>query len=479
MKLWEFFAILYFSLIPFVVTSQEAISISRNTYVNDNKDLHEIEIKGLGQDEIDLLIQSKDAKKRESDIQRLKEAKVFILNGNLDRASYNLSKIDDSSSALKIIKRRYLSLIHFLNNDYAKAINLLDDEFSNNDSYYRQICNLKELSLLALRKKKELQKENIQCSFATLKSLRNDGFWFDGILKILNNDFSLFTKASIQSNRYLTSSDEFTRTWFKLALFANKESIIAENIAMLPAESYRSKRTREVLGFIFYRMGDFKRAFDFIEDISSVNAENLKGNILLKEGKDELALGHFKLALQKKEDSLNALERAIPLSWKLKSWEDGLHLINKYVFNTDSFFTIKALKAAFLMKTKQHLEAQKLIDELNTIFTNSKPVKVLQMDSILAMETGQPKKFLDKAGEACAKNDGLSCWMLLQSYIWPDFINLSKKQNQKILNDPMYTLSALKEKVTITGITESIVVDQKDIEELDNLNLSKMQQESF
>jgi hypothetical protein len=64
-----------------------------------------------------------------------------------------------------------------------------------------------------------------------------------------------------------------------------------------------------VISFIYSRLHDNKKALSFIDDIDSPNAENIKGNIRLRNKEYELAFGHFKLALNKKEDvKLHELE---------------------------------------------------------------------------------------------------------------------------------------------------------------------------
>ena len=77
---------------------------------------------------------------------------------------------------------------------------------------------------------------------------------------------------------------------------------------------------------------------------------------------------HFKLALAKKEDSQNAIERALPLSWILGQWRDGLDLLQKVKSYAGNERNIDALKIAFLIrdnKNKIHLYGQSHSSVLN------------------------------------------------------------------------------------------------------------------
>ena len=105
----------------------------------------------------------------------------------------------------------------------------------------------------------------------------------------------------------------------KISYFLNKEENIVSKLPKLPKKLYRSKKIRELISFIYYRLNQKKLALDFIEDISTANAENIKGNFRLKSKEFELAYGHFQLALKSKINSKNALERSLPLSWILKN----------------------------------------------------------------------------------------------------------------------------------------------------------------
>jgi tetratricopeptide (TPR) repeat protein len=117
----------------------------------------------------------------------------------------------------------------------------------------------------------------------------------------------------------------------KLALFLNREDVIIRYIANLPSSAYNSKGVRELIGFAYYRLGKTEKALEFIEDIESPNADNIRGTANLLKKKYELAFGHFKLALQKKGNSANALERGIPLAYTLGLWDEGINMLRRVV----------------------------------------------------------------------------------------------------------------------------------------------------
>ena len=83
------------------------------------------------------------------------------------------------------------------------------------------------------------------------------------------------------------------------------------------------------LGFGGHNAVVLVKAFEYIEGLSSPNSENIRGNLFLAQKKYELAYAQFKLALKRKVNSQNSLERIIPISWMLKQWKDGLEYIDK------------------------------------------------------------------------------------------------------------------------------------------------------
>ena len=273
-----------------------------------------------------------------------------------------------------------------------------------------------------------------------------------------------------------------SRLWLKTGLYLNKEKDLLNLLSVLPENSYQSKRLREIIAFMYLRSGnagDKAKALSFIDDIDSANAENIKGNINLQNKEYELAFGHFRLALQKKQDSTNSVERAIPLAWLLSQWKDGLAMLDNNVNRTLDPRNKRAIRIAFLIREKRFAEAEKELTLLKIDFQQEPPFEVNIMDSYVSLIQGatekkfDPRKVEESTEKACRSFDGISCWISLQMTMWE---NLGKtiKRDDLVYSDKEMTIDSLKEKKPVMPLKETITVDQRDIEELDSEGIQLM-----
>ncbi len=260
-----------------------------------------------------------DSKSRGSDLRNLSFAKFALMAGNTSLAQSYLDRLGSDHPRLKQIIQRYSALSAFMQDDYGKTYDLLKSERLNIINSYEEICLLRLVSLFALGKEhpeySKISPEFDSCRAITYKYTDNDHFWLTSMKKIVQGKIRSLPGANVNDFTSILVTDDTTKLWMKLALYTNREKQIIKNIGLLPEESYLNVGIRELLGMAYYRMGDIKNSQDFIEDISTPNADNIRGDIALSKKEWELAYGHFRLALKRKDDSLNALERAIPLTW--------------------------------------------------------------------------------------------------------------------------------------------------------------------
>src|SRR5690606_1361977 len=136
------------------------------------------------------------------------------------------------------------------------------------------------------------------------------------------------------------------------------QKVIIPKIPDFAPEVFQDKELRELIGFLYYREAELVKAYEFIEDLDTPNSENIKGNLYLAGKKYELAYGQFKLALNRKNNSQNALERITPVAWLLSQWEDGANYVEEIRFQDDAQrFRAKVLKTSFLTMAKKYKEA--------------------------------------------------------------------------------------------------------------------------
>jgi hypothetical protein len=423
-----------------------------------------------------------DTQNRNADIDNLIMAKYKIVNGELQKAKFYLNRIDEKKSRLFAVKKRYLSVIAFIEGDFKQSLEHIKHKRFMDIANYPQICLLKMINYMALDDVNSLRNEKDYCMYYTSKASKNDQYWLDTMVKLKLKDKQGLHRNLITDVEGTLSNDEMSKLWLKTGLYINKESELLKILAVLPENSYQSKRLREIVAFMYLRSGtpgDIAKALSFIDDIETANAENIKGNINLKNKEYELAFGHFRLALQKKQDSMNALERAIPLAWILNQWKDGITMLDNNTNKSLDPRNKSAVRIAFLIREKLFPQAQRELTLLKNEFQNVPPFEVNIMDSYVALMTGDKEKNYDKrkieesTEHACRSFDGISCWISLQFISWE---NLGKtiKRDEAIFSDKDMTIDSLKEKKVVLPLKETITVDQRDIEELDSEGIHLM-----
>lgn len=412
----------------------------------------------------------REFKQKESIVFALRQAKRGIINGDLELAKFFLSKINDKRTKLRLVKQRYLSIISFIEGRYKESLKLISNQEYNETKNYRQVCLLRIMNLVALDDVKNFLKEVGSCQTLTFKYSPSNQFWLTQLMRVKQKNENLLRGNLLENLRRTLASTEFTEIWMKLALYLNKEEIILKYVSSLPGAAYRSKKIRELIGFAYYRVGKVKKALEFIEDIESPNADNIRGNINLLESKFELAFGHFKLALQKKENSQNALQRAIPLSYLLGQWQDGLDMLKRIISKDLTAKRKVTLETLFFIRKGDFSKAQENLNYLEEVYNKNFPREINLMDSYVALSTGNKERLEKASSELCQSYDGLNCWLNLQVLNWENIgLTMGREENTFVLED--FDIEKLKGTWDKEPLDEAIFVDQKDIEELDNLEI--------
>ncbi|PIR30782.1 MAG: hypothetical protein COV38_03630 [Bdellovibrionales bacterium CG11_big_fil_rev_8_21_14_0_20_38_13] len=416
-----------------------------------------------------------DSINREDDLRDLRLAKYALLAGNTSLAERYLDRLGSDHPRLNQIVARYSALSAFMQSDFDKTYQLVKSERLNIVNAYEEICLLRLMSLFALGKNHpdfyKISPEFDSCRAITYKYTDNDHFWLSSMKTIVQGKMNQLPGGNVNDFTKLLIDDDSTKLWMKIALYTNREKQIIKNIELLPQEAYLNIGIRELLGMAYYRSGDPKRAADFIEDLATPNSDNIRGDIALTKNELELAYGHFRLALKRKDDSLNALERAIPLSWLLEQWSDGIELLAKYVGREYDPVKLLALETALRIRKGQYDKSQANLRYLEEKLLGSAPLDIQLMISFVSLMKGDLKKLKESSAKACRSFDGLNCWIADQLLVWDDLtktvkrtdkVNIAAKSMDEILAESSNDISELKEK---------ILIDQRDIEELDSRNV--------
>jgi hypothetical protein len=399
----------------------------------------------------------------------LAEVKFLLLNGNKEIAKTVLQRVKSDEKGIVLIKKRLAALIHFIEEDFDKSLEILSSNDFSEESLYTQICMLKVMNLMFLEKRKLLYGEFSRCSNLTTKYSYNDHLWLETLLSLQVQEGIRRSLLNFTDSAYFkgfTSSLDKAILWLKMVIFLNKEKQAYPLLNLLPTNYYKSGRFREVLSFIYYRMENYELAEKLVEDLEGPNAENIRGNIRLKDQKYELAYGHFRLALKKKNNSINALERILPLAWILGKWDDGIRFLDYISEGQGNGRNKKIIKSVMLTRKEDFPQAIQIIENLFPVEAVGQPLKVNQLISYLGLLSNNESRSQQAALRACRQYDGLNCWLLFKLQQWKNFGKIITREN-KISEYLPLSIEELKTRAQSSPIKEPVYINQEDIEELD------------
>jgi len=409
-------------------------------------------------------------------ITELQTAKMFIVNGRINKAKRILDNLNDLPTKLENIKKRYVSLIYFIKGDYKNSLEILNSMNIQEQSVsFKDICLIKIFSHMALDKITNLEQLLLNCKISSNEYAKSFHFWPSNMasLKMLKQSSTDSQSLPIESSITSTMLDFITdvdtiQLWLKIAIYSNMEAKLVPLLKHISPKIYQSATVRELIGLLYYRLNDFDNSLKYLSEINTANAENIIGNILLKTKQYEIAFGHFNLALRYKHNSLNSLERNIPLSWLLGKWDNGINFINLLTENGIEENNITTLKTAFLIQQNQYEKAWNQIQMLKTNFKKALPLKILLMGEYLSLILNKADSINYFSDNACKKFNGLSCWIKHQSIQWKSLPALIQNDTTILDNDTI-SLDLLKESADVSPIIEELVIGQRDIEELDSI----------
>ncbi|MBF0299743.1 MAG: hypothetical protein HQK51_13545 [Oligoflexia bacterium] len=392
------------------------------------------------------------------------EIKTKIINGNLSDAQQDLLKFKTRARMLNVVRYKYLAIIHFIKGEYESALNILRSSIFLSSVQYKKNCLIIVQSLMFLHRIEEAQKEFSICYRNTHQYSINDFLWVKSLISFI----SIEKKDSLIKDFDLNAStDEELKIWLKLGLYLNREEIIVSALEGVHDDFYKDKKIRELLGFMYYRLKDKKMAQNFLDGINSANRENILGNIVLEDKKFEIAYGYFQLALKKKINSLNAVERAVPLAWILKKWEEGQLLTKKLPKKIEKRVERLSLLTAFDVRRGNFKEAKENLIKLEGILNGSLPREINILFAYTSLMLDDYDRFRKYSEMACRQYDALACTNILSYLLWPD-LNKMIKGGKTSYEDSEITMENIKKTPELDKLDEDVFINQQDIEELDN-----------
>lgn len=399
------------------------------------------------------------------DARSLAAAKAALIRGDARAAASFLGDVRDLEGRAALVRARYEALLLFTEGRWDEVLDALSAPAFREDRRFREICLVKLAAGAAAGRTGGMGPEFDHCLRLNRPSAAGRRTWLRALRGLLAGE-----GASVPDADGLFADAETAAAWMKLALYLDRERDVLDHVEAMPAGLYGPPVVRELLALLYFRDGNADLALRFVEDVRTPNADNIRGDAALAEGRHEEALGHFRRVLEKKPNSLNALVRALPATWALGLWREGLGYLARIPEGRVGESGRLALRAAFRVKLGDWEGAGADIGMLRARLERSRPRPPLAlhlMDGLVGLLGGGGRAFESGAARACARLDGTSCWLLHQRLIWDDFGRTIRRR------DPVHSagldLDALGRKAEVRPLTEEVLIDQREIERLDGL----------
>lgn len=404
-----------------------------------------------------------------SEEESLKLVKLAFLDGNLSKAKAMLMEKNYTSQTMKLTKKRYLSMLYFIEGAYEKSLSELSDPLFSNDRFFTAICSLKTLDELILNKINDAKTTWKRCHKLTVIESSYANQWPNILFELKNNKEELLKKLFVNLN--LTNEPtEIVELYLKLALYTNQTKLVLPSIDEFHADVLENTQIRELIGLIYYNEKMFRKAYEYIDDLKTPNVEVIKGNLYLAQEKYELAYGQYKIAIQKKINSKNAIDRAIPLAWLLKQWKEGISFLeNSYSPHSDHKNKASFLKIQFHVMDNNFEEAYKLLNQLNRANNYSDQKEFTELYAITTFYLGKDREAETFSRQACKNESGVQCFMAMHFHLWDNYSKTLKRDDSYITSVDE-KLQKYYSPFTV-DLRDELRIKQKEIEELDEKDL--------
>ncbi len=404
-----------------------------------------------------------DMKGQNNDLQKVK---YYLVNGETRLAKIHLSKLAYTQTKLRPVIYRYLAILSFIEGDFQKTYSHLSLPELQNIPQFGKICLLKTMAQIVLNKTQELEDTWARCQVENPGNFREKNLiWLETLVQLKLNPVKGITKIPFKRLKVAALDVDELKVMLKLALYLNQEKMVIDELPELTVEQLQDPDIRELTGQIFFRTGALARSYRFVEDLKSPNSENIKGNLYLLRTKYELAYAQFKLALEIKQNSQNAMERLLPLAWLLGDWENGAKYAEQVIASPQTQINKLTLLAAFLMQKGDYDGANRVLEVITQRSRRGTEIDVTQLGSFTALMQNRPDVVRKQASLSCAQYDLINCWVQFQLSQWDSFpLSIrredkipEKKEWEKLINDDLNQ-----------PLKETVFVNQLDIEEMDD-----------
>ena len=340
----------------------------------------------------------------------LSAIKYLILNGSLEQAQRRLEALPQHK-----VQQRYLATLYVIKEQWIPAWKILSDPSLQSPRYYPRICPLKILTQIALGK--TLSTADITaCLSSRGPATKSDRDWLWTMARPESS-------SPIDFNQY-RHDDQDTLQWLKLVISLGREREVFPALSTLSYATYQDPRALEIIGLIYYRLGQHNSALELLEGISLPNAHNIRGNMALKDKNYNEALQHFQLAIKQKPDSFNAIHRSLVLHWMRQEFALAEKLTQALSRLGNLPTGGEIFHATLLTELGQYPQA---IEKLLLLSPTERELNSRPINELLAFNylmTQQPGNALVAAYRSCLDSNKLHCYLLTQLSQWGQFAKL-------------------------------------------------------
>jgi hypothetical protein len=413
-------------------------------------------------EELQLNISSEITKEKKE----LEKSKYYLLNGEHRLASLYLSKLSYTHSVLRPTIYRYLAVLSFIEENFEKTYEYLSLKELQEIPEFGKICLLKTLTEIVLDKVDSLGHTWSKCRANNARYITdNHLIWPEVMVQFKLGPKGFMTKTPIEEYRLGLLSNQDTKIILKMAIFLNQEDLILKQISELTLIQLQDTEIRELVGQVYFRKGYLFESYQFIEDLTSPNALNIIGNLHLMKKNYEKGYQQFKLTLEKKPNSQNALERILPLAWILGEWESAFNYAHELPSSVETIANKLTLLAAFSLQKADYESSEKYLQKILGNTRQGERLEVTQLAGFTELMQKDNERAKKYSWASCRENDLINCWLLFQFSQWENF-SLTIKRDEPIKHKAEW--SSLTEKELDHSLKEKVFINQLDIEELDD-----------
>ena len=109
--------------------------------------------------------------------------------------------------------------------------------------------------------------------------------------------------------------------------------------------------------------------------------------------------------------------------------------------------------------------SRKLLSVLEYKFNNQLPYELILMDTYVSLREGNQERLKNSAANGCDKDEGMHCWLYMKLLDWDNIGKTMKREEPTLTSE--FSIDDLKTQKEIIPLDDIIMIDQKDIEELD------------